>query len=297
MATTMNLPYFATDLPCPLPTDSETNDSTAIFPKYMGRRVVAVGQHYVIKFGKQVNLLEGENMFVSENTNILVPRVYALYSDSARGVNYIIMERIPGESLLSMWPQLSPSEKDFVLSTLCNYFTELWQVPSPNSYGSLGCRPILDHGFWTEDPEPVINGPFPSENAFIEGMVQTEFIRQCLARVLGGHSPTFTHGDFQRKNIMIQRESGGSGHADGLDTPRPKLALIDWEKPGWYPTYWEHCYALTALRWDDDWCLCVEKVTELFIPQALWFRTVRLEMRFSGAKTIELFKSGGLQVS
>ncbi|KAB8226679.1 hypothetical protein BDV33DRAFT_186708 [Aspergillus novoparasiticus] len=275
MATTVDLPYFATDLPCPLPTDSEINDAADIFPKYMGRRIFEVGQHYIIKFGKQVNLLEGENMFVSENTNILVPRVYALYSDSARGVNYIIMERIPGESLLSMWPQLSPSEKDF--------------VPLPNSYGSLGCRPILDDGFWTEDPEPVINGPFPSENAFIEGMVQkylhdggpsyrAEFFRHYLPRVLGGHSPTFTHGDFQRKDIMIQRESADSGHADGLETPRLKLTLIDWEESGWYSTFSEYCYTLTSLRWDYDWCLCVEKALEPCIPQALWFRTVRSEM-------------------
>ncbi|KAB8201500.1 hypothetical protein BDV34DRAFT_216276 [Aspergillus parasiticus] len=242
MATTVNLPYFATDLPCHLPTDSKIDHAADIFPECMGRRIVGVGQHYVIKF---VNLLE-EKTF---------PRVYALYSNSSTGVNYIITER------------------DFVLSTLRNYFTELRQLPSPNYYGSLD----------------LINGPFTSENALIEGMVQkylrdggppyrAEFFHQCLPRVLGGHSPTFTHGDFQRKNIMIQRESGESGHADGPETPRPKLTLIDWEKPGWYPTYWEHCYALTALRWDDDWCLCVEKVTELFIPQALWFRTVRLEM-------------------
>ena len=56
-----------------------------------------------MKFGLGVNLIEGENMlFVRENTNIPVLQVYALYSDRNTGKNYIIMERIIGESLLSV---------------------------------------------------------------------------------------------------------------------------------------------------------------------------------------------------
>jgi hypothetical protein len=65
-----------------------------------------------VKFGLGVKLIKGENMsFVRENTNVPVPRVYALYSDSKTGKNYIVEERIIGQSLLSVWPQLITLEK------------------------------------------------------------------------------------------------------------------------------------------------------------------------------------------
>jgi hypothetical protein len=74
MASLVSLPYYALDLPCPLPTDTEIDDAEDIALEYRGRRVVQVRRDFVVKFGKGVNLLEGENLlFVRENTNILVP--------------------------------------------------------------------------------------------------------------------------------------------------------------------------------------------------------------------------------
>ena len=55
-----------------------------------------------MKFGLGVNLIEGENMlFVREKTNIPIPRVFALYSAPETGKNFIVMERILGQTLLS----------------------------------------------------------------------------------------------------------------------------------------------------------------------------------------------------
>ncbi|PWY63638.1 hypothetical protein BO83DRAFT_382497 [Aspergillus eucalypticola CBS 122712] len=93
----------------------------------------------VVKFGKGVDLIEGENMlFVQGNTSIRVPRVYTLYSDPYTGKNYIVMGKMPGQTLLSLWPQLSPSEKEIIVTTLYNYFNELRSLPPPDYYGSLG---------------------------------------------------------------------------------------------------------------------------------------------------------------
>lgn len=70
--------------------------------EYGGRRIVGVGQHFVVKFGLGIDLIEGENMlFVRENTDTPVPRVFALYSDPKTGKNFIVMERILGQTLLS----------------------------------------------------------------------------------------------------------------------------------------------------------------------------------------------------
>lgn len=241
----------------------------------------------MVKFGTGVNLVEGENMlFVQENTNIRVPRVFALYSDSATGKNYIVMEKIAGQTLLSLWPQLSPSEKETVVATLHDYFNELRHLSPPDYYGSLGRRCLLDEIFWTYDPEPSINGPFTSENALIEAMARkytydgrppyrADFYRQCLPRLLRSHGPTFTHGDFQRKNIQIQRVVNNS---DGHDTSQLQVTVLDWEKAGWYPSYWEYCLAVCALRWDDDWCLWIEKVLDPCVAESAWFQAIRLEL-------------------
>lgn len=73
-------PYYAPSIPCPLPTISKIDAAPDISLAYGGRRIVEIGQHLVVKFGKGVDLIKGENMiFVRENTNIRVPQVYALY--------------------------------------------------------------------------------------------------------------------------------------------------------------------------------------------------------------------------
>lgn len=175
---------------------------------YGGRRVVQVDSHFAVKFGKAVDLIEGENMlYVLVNTNIPVPRVYALYSNPTTGKNYIIMERIIGQTLLSAWPHLSSPEKESIAETLSSYFVELRQLPSPNYYGSSNNRHLLDEIFWTDEADPLINGPFDSELALNKGMARiyayngrpyyrAEFYRACFPRIVRGHMPTFTHGDF-----------------------------------------------------------------------------------------------------
>ncbi|KAL4791636.1 kinase-like domain-containing protein [Aspergillus venezuelensis] len=287
MASLVRLPYYASDLPSPLPTDTEIDEAQDIALRYGGRRIVQVGHSFVVKFGKGVNLLEGENLiFVRENTNIPVPRVYALYTKSESGKNYIVMEQIHGETLQSLWPRLTLPEKDSITATMKVYFDELRSLPAPDYYGSLGGRRLLDEIFWTHEADPAINGPFTSEDALNEAFAlkyvydgrpcfRAGFYRQCLPLVFRDHQPTFTHGDFQRKNIIIQRAEDMAG----IEAPKGmRVVLLDWEKSGWYPSYWEFCLAVCALQWDNDWCLWVGKTLDLFVSEAAWLQTLRLEL-------------------
>ncbi|KAL1845525.1 hypothetical protein Plec18170_009721 [Paecilomyces lecythidis] len=287
MAPLFTVPYHATDLPAPLPTESEIDDAPDISLEYGGRRIVEVGPYFVVKFGKGVSLLEGENMmFVRRTTNIPVPRVYALYSNSGNGKNYIVMERIHGDTLTSLWAQLDPFEKESIMKTVKGYFDELRCLPPPNYYGSLDKRGLLDEIFWTQEADTAINGPFTSEDSLNEAFAlkyihdgrppyRAEFYRQCLPRVFHGHQPVFTHGDFQRKNIMVQREAGD---ASAGDNQKMRVVILDWEKSGWYPSYWEYCLAVCALRWDDDWCLWLDKALDPFASEVAWLQTLRLEL-------------------
>jgi hypothetical protein len=83
------------------------------------------------------------------------------------------------------------------------------------------------------------------------------------------------HGDFQRKNIIIQRKADGATQGDHDEI---RVGFLDWEKSGWLPNYLEYCLAVCALRYDDDWCLWVEKALDPFISDSAWFQALRLEL-------------------
>ncbi|RMY58962.1 hypothetical protein D0865_02330 [Hortaea werneckii] len=227
MASRHALPYYAPDLPGALPTEEEIESGSDLREYcFKGRRVVAVREHYIVKYGLDVNLLKGDNMiFVRETTNIRAPRVYALY--------YIVMERIRGESLQSQWPLLQGTDKQCIIKDLQSYFMDLRKLtpPNPSYYGSLDRRPLQDMVFWTAEPNAKFNGPFDGHEEFIEAMIEkytrdggpgfrAECYRQCLPQILCRCNSVFTHGDFQRKNVMVEKDQERSGW---------KVTLLDWE--------------------------------------------------------------------
>lgn len=301
------LPYYAnpTSLPAPLPTESEIKRSQDILSEYGGRKIVRVGRHFVVKYGPILEEIEAQNMiFVRGKTKIPVPKVYAIFNspDKKEKVLYIIMEYIEGSTLLSKWPTMSTLEKDLVIKKLRFYFDELRLIPSPNYYGSLGQRHLLDSMFWTGEGanrNAAVNGPFMTESDLNEALVQksmlnasqngrhgykADFYRRSLPSIFHGHRSVFTHGDFQRKNIIIRKKSSSSTSSNAL--PKTKIStqsvedyevtLVDWEKAGWYPTYWEYCSATWSFKWDDDWPNRIEAVLRPYRLEFPW-----MEMLFN----------------
>ena len=53
------------------------------------------------------------------------------------------------------------------------------------------------------------------------------------------HRILFAHGDLRPHNIMVK---------DGN-----VAAIIDWERSGWYPEYWDYAKALLIWHWQNDW--------------------------------------------
>ncbi|EGC44568.1 phosphotransferase enzyme family protein [Histoplasma capsulatum var. duboisii H88] len=196
MDSSVRLPYYATDVPLPLPTEAEIENAPNISPEYGGQQVVQVGSHYVVKFEKGVNLIEGENMlFVQEMTKI--PHVEATINDP------FATEAVLNEAIAQKY---------------------------------------------TYDDQPHH---------------KADFYCQCLPCIFHDHKPTFTHGDCQCKNIMIQSNPQQTTASNQI----LELVILDWEKSGWYPSYWEYCLAVCALCWDDDWGLWIEKMLDPFIPE------------------------------
>ncbi|CZR69578.1 uncharacterized protein PAC_19478 [Phialocephala subalpina] len=261
----IQLPYFAASeiLPSALPTTEAIENSQDMLSESSGRKIVRVGCHFVVKYGSCVTLIECENMlFVSQSTKIRVPRVYAIYSSSQTGANYIVMENIVADTLDSRWRSLSTAQKEKICTQLRHICDQLRSIPSSGYFGSLGKRGLEDPVFWTgnEIRSGLIGGPFETEDELNDAMIQkylynnlpaqkAEFYRSAFPIVLKDHQPVFTHCDFQRKNILVR--DVGDGYS---------LIIIDWEASGWYPSYWEFANAMFACgRWEDDWSFWVYK--------------------------------------
>lgn len=279
-------PYLAhpETLSHPLPTLDEIHHSKDVIYERGGCKIVGIGP-YAVKYGAQVELIEGENMlFVARSTSVAVPRVYGLFKDDTNEVGYIIMERIAGKSLKSEWPLLSDVQKGAIIVKLAGYVKELRSLPSPGAYCSIGNRPLLDYLFWNADTPEKINGPFDTEEELNKSMLKkymfnngsrnkAEFYKERFPSILRDHPPRFTHGDFQRKNITLRSVGDAESDVD--------LVLLDWEFAGWYPSYWEYSRAVYACgRWDDDWCLAVNKIfaPELYSNEWAWMNMLLLEL-------------------
>ncbi|ATY66340.1 phosphotransferase enzyme family [Cordyceps militaris] len=274
------LPFFAPKdtLPSPLPPPEVIASAGVVLEKSTGRRVVQFGDSYIIKYGIHVSLTEGKTLlFLNETQTVPVPKVFALYSrDDVKGrkVNYIIMEKIPGQSLDACWALLEPSDKEKIARQLRTHFNMLRNIPAPGYFGCLDSQPFEESIFWVSPKDKLdqrwqINGPFKSEAELNTALVQkylynngsahkATFLRRMLPSVLKDHVAVFTHGDLQRKNVMIKSDNS--------------IVLIDWEAAGWYPEYWEYASATVAAgAWKDDWHEYLSKVLNEYPNEYSWF--------------------------
>ncbi|EFY94526.1 phosphotransferase enzyme family protein [Metarhizium robertsii ARSEF 23] len=187
------MPYFAAPgrLPEPLPTDAIIKCSSDVLKAGYGRRIVRVGQHFVVKYGVLVSLTEGENMlFVRETCDISVPQVFALYSRIHPGgtkVSYIVMEYIQGKSLDNFWDTMSAADKSNTSQQLRLMLDKLRSVPSPGYFGCIGRRPMEEGIFWTRQEDSkdhgLISGPFDTEAQLNNALVEKYLYNSgCLPR-------------------------------------------------------------------------------------------------------------------
>lgn len=302
----LTLPYVSNDLPAPLPTQEQIDNADRILVQAGGRKVVRVGEHYAVKYGEAAEELEVEAatmIFLRNTTCVNLPKVYAVYRLDDHGAVVIVMEFISGINLLEAWPRLSATHKRQVCLDLKQQIDRLRNLPSLGYFGGVGKRPMPDGIFWTGEGDERCagsNGPFYSENELNNALVgktllvdttwndrgpqRSQFYQRMLPDVLQNHASVFTHADLQRKNIIIQSSSGSeislsvNGDFDHLLAADLRVALVDWEKAGWYPSYWEYCAASWAFRFDDDWPEYLETVLNPWPAEYAWMHILRNEL-------------------
>lgn len=185
-------------------------------------------------------------------------------------MDFIVQEYIPGRDLDPVWETFGTTEKQAIVSQLHRYLKEPRSIPSPGYYGGIWKQPIRDYHFTnrTSGPEPyqdsAISGPHETEEQWVEGMWRCldansrpktpmsrrmmSLVRRHYHAVFKGHEPVFTHGNILPRNIML-REDG-------------TVVIIDWERAGWYPSFWEYCCTVMLVKYNDDWWEWIPKMLD-----------------------------------
>lgn len=122
--------------------------------------------------------------------------------------------------------------------------------------------------FWTRQEDShdpgLISGPFDTEAQFNNALVEkylyssgmpskSRFYCRVLPRVLCDHASVFSHGDLQRKNVLL----GDDGN----------LCLVDWE----------YASAMFACgNWRDDWHEYVAGILDEYPNEYVWFDMIMM---------------------
>ncbi len=308
--TIVALPYFAPSdqLPAPLPTDHDIKygPDTEVLKGYdhYNERTVRVGQHFVVKYNTTPELLEeGRNMiYVREVCDIVIPRVYALYTKpgpnalytkpgrNSCDIHYMVMEYIPSQSLQTCWERLSEEQKSAVTQKLKLILQKLRSVPSHGYIGAFGRRPMMQDmvplwdtmgRFATDEVRPEIKeklgrGPYANEAELHKTILEqwkvyeSRHVTPVLSEPMGVGVGAFT-SELIEKFALDKFNNHPTVLTHGAISPGRILlkddgtvVLIGWELAGWYPSYQEYATAWPASRKVHGFYKCIRGALEAY---------------------------------
>ncbi|KAG4441583.1 hypothetical protein IFR05_002968 [Cadophora sp. M221] len=248
-----------------------------------------MGEHFIAKYSAHNDELEGDNLLFLEHQQLgaFTPRLYGMWRDG--GKLFLVMERLHGETLETLWPALLEVDKQKILSKLREAFDIFRVVPHEGYFGSVTRSHMPHHLFYWPQYPAHISGPFNDEASLLQGPIQkarltaaaqpikrhsyqADFFSSHLSLdlVTADRKPVFTHSDLQRKNIFVEEVQVGDGEKEF------RVKVVDWKSAGWYSVYWEYVAAVFAFHWDDDWCVRIvdpwpaEAAMTQLIYQDLW---------------------------
>lgn len=81
--------------------------------------------------------------------------------------------------------------------------------------------------------------------------------------IFSGHKSVFTHGDLFPGNIILREDK--------------TVVIIDWERAGWYPSFWEYCKTMFILDHEvlKDWWEYVPSILDQYVAELGWMRIHR----------------------
>ncbi|WEW55900.1 hypothetical protein PRK78_001335 [Emydomyces testavorans] len=214
------------------------HDKVVVLSKQAGAKVLLFDDEMVLKAGPRVRKSEEAAMrLVEEHTNIPIPELYqATYNmDEGR----LAMSFIPGTPLKHVWDDLDTKKKQHVCEELWTMINKLRQIPKP---------PDLRHHYLcladgSGSPDPLVaeygldirHPPLTDDKAVKEQIYNCYYANNGRAyenklfdMLPCSKTSVFTHADISPHNIMFNHETCQI------------TGIVDWERAGWYPDYWEY---------------------------------------------------------
>ncbi|KAA1475422.1 kinase-like protein [Dentipellis sp. KUC8613] len=179
------------------------------------------------------------------------------------GVVFMFMSCVPGTPLDKCWGELSKAQKVAVRRQLNQALHQLRSVPyTPGTpLGALAApfackdtRPAAALAPYAPAPAYVHTSAraIYTETGFNDFLLATPrarvapaYARWVRSLLRDTHRMVLTHGDLRPHNILVAREG----------TRATLAGIVDWERGGWYPEYWELLKALRTRTPEDesDW--------------------------------------------
>lgn len=206
--------------------------------------------------------------FIAANTSTPVPRVHETKFRGEK-VSEMVMDYMPGEPLDKAWAKLTQEQRIATCRQLKGYLSQLSQLkggpriePADGGSVTVGLR------------FPRQGGPFADEKEFNEFMVNwdntrmaTVFKQYAQAGLTDNHEIHFVHGDFSPRNILV-------------DETGCVTAVLDWDRSGWYPEYWDVVRMLTENPGIHDYFPYINHIIPVsYVPE---FLALKYVLRVSG---------------
>lgn len=202
---------FQNSQPLPiLPTTDEIRACTNVLWQTSSSKIVALNDDIVVKYGGGVDDWEGQALVYLERhvPEVPAPRLYVMYYDSKQ--LFLIMQRIPGVPLNSIWLSLTQCDKDEIIAKLQLIFDAMRKAecPWPDFFGGLDGSGVHHYLFYSQHGDEKFLGPFSGEPAFVAGLVGN-----YRALVERNNHPDYK-ARFYEKKIPPSRPSRSPAHID-----------------------------------------------------------------------------------
>lgn len=210
------------------------------------------------------------------HSEIPAPRAKGLLT--IEGTAYIFMSYIPGVTLDKIWKSLCEEQKISIRNQLDRILLRLRDLRHSEEMplGGVreeGCKDTRRHTRYSKTPifNDVEFDNFLFSNPHFGGSVYIKTLRQLAAKQ--SSRLCFCHGDLRPDNIVIQVEDDDKCRVTGL---------LDWEKSGFYPEYFECVKATSTMSTSEtnDWFLFLPKSAspstypERWLVDRLWDKHV-----------------------
>jgi hypothetical protein len=193
------------------------------------------------KCGPRVRLQEALSMdFIARNTTTRVPRVLNVFS--IRGTVHIIQEHFDGPILEDVWHRLSPEERRSSILQMKDSLDQLralkpqhpGRVQAIDGSGLVDSR--VDSGVWGPFDNHADFHQFLNYNVLRAQSEKYPRVQEALSKVGGKQYKTvFSHGNLGPHNVI------------------GRIVVIDWERAGCFPEYWDYTRAHAAPGYKKDW--------------------------------------------